>query len=434
MSLIDNPNFVSFLETYNKKPERVIFFVGAGLSQPLFSSWKNLLIDLIEKTCQKGKLFVDKKELLDKVNKGETLLDIADYCADALGGNEYREQLEKHFDKEFGYEDIPEAYKILLKLKFKSLITTNYDRIPEIGGKGNYSCYTNQNISEALIAIEKDKKIVIKIHGDILDQKSIILTQSDFSKVINDNPSVQNALKSFFSTSTICFVGFGLSDPHLQSILENLNTINKDQGIIHYALLSSKSKFEIISLEKKFGIRVIEYADDESHHEVIEFMNHLSGLETKKDEKLNYNSEDDLVSYIENKILTLGIQNFYIEYDPDILPFHKKYLTINYFSRARTEYEQQREILSILKFFDFKTNLIDSIKICPFIRSEPEIEYSKFSPILFSCYAEYEKANLFARKEINEEIVWKDLVFNQPFMIGNIHFRDRRVIFQYINF
>lgn len=431
MNFKESINFKYFKELYQDNPDRVIFFVGAGLSMPLFPSWASFLKQLVENTDSKGKLKFKKSELIEKIEKGSSFLEIADHCAEAIGKNDYREIIEQNFDKEFDINDIPNAYKKLLTLPFKSIITTNYDRIPEIGGQGKLSCYTNQNNSEALKAIEKGKKVVLKIHGDILNQESIVLTQEDFNNIIHNNNSVQNSLRSLFSTSTICFLGFGLSDPHFNLILDLLNTINKEQNIIHYAFLTSKSKFEIHSIEKKNGIRIIEYAASDSFHsEVEEFISILGDLEMSPKENHNINSEINLISLMENRFQSfLGIHSFSF-----YLNDAKKQLSINCFSRARTEFEQQKEILAIFKLFNFETNLLNEIKICSYIESEPNIEFIKFSPLVLVCTGKFNDSKSFAENLLSEFDFWKTLSFNQPFSIGNIHFTDRKINFPYLNF
>lgn len=431
MNYKDTKNFKDFLELYTNNPDRVIFFVGAGLSMPLFPSWAAFLKQLVIDTDSKGKLQFDKKELLDKIENGTNFLEIADYCAEAIGKGEYREIIEKNFDKEFKFEDIPEAYQTLMSLQFKSIITTNYDRIPEIGGRGNYSCYTNKNISESLKAIEKGKKIILKIHGDILNQESIILTETDFKSIIHNNPAVQNGLRSIFTTSTICFLGFGLSDPHFNLILDFLSSINNGQTIMHYAFLTSKTKFEINSIERKNGLRVIEYEPSNNQHpEVVDFLKQLKGIEIPVNPSTIIDTSEKLFAIVESKIQSnLGLQNYYIDYSTN-----DKQITLNYFTRASTEYEQQKEILSIYKLFDFETTLVENIKTCCFIQTEPNNEFVKSSPLILVSSGDYQKAKEFANKKLSEFEIWKSLKFNQPFMIGNIHFTDRKVNFPFMNF
>ena len=431
MNFKDSQNFKDFLALYTKQPKRVIFFIGAGLSMPLFPSWTDFLKQLVNITDTKGKLLFEKEELLGKLDSGLDFLEIADYCADAIGINEYRDLIEKNFNKEFNYTDIPNAYKTLLKLQFKSIITTNYDRIPEVGGQGNFSCYTNKNISESLKAIEQGRKIVLKIHGDILNQDSIILTQKDFKTVIHNNNAVQSGLRSIFSTCTICFLGFGLSDPHFTLILEFLNTIHNGQNIIHYTFLPSVSAFKIQSIEKNYGIRVIEYTPtNNSHPEVDEFINILKGGEDTIASPQMIVSKETLLSTIEERIYShLGIQSYYLGYNSD-----EKKITLNYFTRAGTLHEYQKEILSILKLFNFETSLIHNIKICIFIQKEPNINFTDFSPILLVCNGEYQPVKAFAVHTSKEIELWETLQFTAPQMIGNILFEDRVFPFPYISF
>lgn len=429
MEIVDQLNFRNFLELYIENPKRVIFFIGAGLSMPLFPSWAVFLKQLINNTEAKGKLDDNKEELINKIDYGQSFLEIADYCAEAIGKLEYREIIEKNFNKKFTFDDIPNAYQALLNLDCKSILTTNYDRIPEIGSRGTISCYTNRNISEASKAVEKGTKVIVKIHGDVLNQESIILTESDFKKLIHNNGSVQNALKTFFSSSTVCFLGFGFSDPHFNLILDFLSAINDGQTIVHYALLAAKSKFEIHSIEKK-GIRVIEYSPENNHAEIEDFLNRLNGVIPIVDQPVSIDNQEQLFSFLENKLQSvLGIQNYYLDYSSV-----SKMLTINYFIRANTQYELQKEIISIYKIFDFDCPLIANISICSFLYTEKDIEYINYCPLSLNVTSSYSAALKLSLKGLNELDFWKQLKFRQPYLIGSIHFTDRDVEFPYMNF
>ena len=149
MGIVKNPNFQSFVEEFKKTPERVVIFVGAGLSRPLFPSWTELLTDMINECHDLGKLKYDKEELLGHIESGKMFLDVAEICADSLGSTGYREFIESRFDKEITIEMIPESYKELLELPIKTVLTTNYDRIPEIGSQGSLRIYSNKQIPEA---------------------------------------------------------------------------------------------------------------------------------------------------------------------------------------------------------------------------------------------------------------------------------------------
>jgi hypothetical protein len=78
-----------------------------------------------------------------------------------------------------------------MDLSPKMIVTTNYDRLPEIAGKGRYRISTNNNAPEASRFFADNKNVVFKMHGDITDQSSIVLTTSNYQDIINSNKSTR---------------------------------------------------------------------------------------------------------------------------------------------------------------------------------------------------------------------------------------------------
>jgi hypothetical protein len=248
---------------------------------PLFPSWSTLLTRVVNELGALEKLSQEDHEfLLDELAKGNDYPDIANYCIDLLGTAAYRQLLEDFFSKEFDYEEIPPAYQQLLKLPQRAILTTNYDEIPERGGQGKWSCYTNQNVSEGLRAISKGEKVVLKIHGDIKHQESIVLTKADYDKIQYSSPAIRSALESIFTNYTICFVGFSLNDPHLNLLTSYLNTIHNGLVNNHFAFMTSKNEIKHKLKEKSFNINIIPYEPSEdAHPEVYDFLAALSPQE-----------------------------------------------------------------------------------------------------------------------------------------------------------
>ena len=112
--------FLELVNEYHQNPEKFVFFVGAGLSQPLFPSWKMLLKKFLN--CAKERdLTHDENELLKYIENGENYLDIADACVRAMGSTRYRDIMEETFDKDFSESDIPESYRCLMDLSPKMI-------------------------------------------------------------------------------------------------------------------------------------------------------------------------------------------------------------------------------------------------------------------------------------------------------------------------
>lgn len=277
MSLVkDHPNYLEFIKKFKESSEQFALFIGAGVSAPLFPLWPNVLKELVNKCADSGKLRYDREELLAEIDNGNYYLDIANVCAACLGGRDYREFLSERFDKDFEYEDIPPAYRTLLELNFQVIVTTNYDRIPEKGANG-IRVYDNMRVEEAFEALRQRRSFVMKIHGDILNQASIVFTYKEYEGVIFNNARLNQFLGQALLDKTALFMGFGFSDPHLHQVLSYLHTIDKNR--IHYALMPCSSDFLPDSLDERYGVKVIPYKKErDTHPEVLEFVTILSRI------------------------------------------------------------------------------------------------------------------------------------------------------------
>ncbi|MBL8196296.1 MAG: SIR2 family protein [Blastocatellia bacterium] len=421
MPIIENTNLQEFIELYKNSSDKIVFFIGAGLSMPLFPSWAKLLKDMVDTCYSNGKLMYEKNELMERIDKGEDYLEIADVCANALGTSGYRQILERYFDKEFTIDIIPKAYKNIFNLPVRTLITTNYDRIPEIGGGGSYRSFTNKQIPEALRAIEENKKVVIKLHGDILSQESIILTLEDFNKIIHRSSTAANFLKSIFSIRRVLFLGFSLDDPHLDLILSSIKTANEGINVIHYALLPIQSRFKIDSLEKKYPIKILSYTPlNNSHPEVEEFVRRLSISEADPVQEtiLSIDNIEDIILMLKNGLVTLnGYRSFFVDYDEGVA---RVYISVA--ARGRTEFEFQKELLAIVNHFSFLTTKITDIYINFYLPTAPNKDFESFYPISSTCILSYDAARKFSKREIDERTLWSGIVFYAPSMVGTSSF------------
>lgn len=323
MPINTQSTFLELVTSYNKDPDRFVFFVGSGLSQPLFPSWKSLLNILLE-AAKDNHLILSENEIAELIEKGESYLDIADTLVDSIGPTRYRDIMESVFDKDFSEHEIPEAYQTLMNLSPKIIITTNYDRIPDIAGKGKYRIITNKNAPEASRFFSDNKSTVFKLHGDIIDQSSIVLTTSDYRKIIHSNQSTRLLMNSLLSTKILIFVGFSLSDPHIDNILNNIMAINNGLPLSHYVLLNEQSKFKITSFERKYGVKVIAYSpSNDSHPEVSNFLRNLDSGMNISSEKVRDNkytvidSPELLIEYLktltEKTLIKASVSLFYYE-------------------------------------------------------------------------------------------------------------------------
>ncbi len=275
-SVSSNPYLKDLLSQYQNNPDGIVFFVGAGLSIPLFPSWTKLLNEMIDLCQSTGKIFAkDSREFKKFIKKGESFLYIASQCAKHLGDAEYYRFLKEKIGVDIDFNVIPDKYKKLIALKPKVMVTTNYDKIPEHLNNTDFHfeiCH-NQTISNVEHFIKQNSPFMLKLHGDINDPKTIVFTREDYDKIIYNSPEVRKSLESLLKTKTFVFLGFSFADPHIDDVFKLLQAISQNRTSPHYVLAPEMNSLKRKEKEDAFGIRIITYAHSSNEHlEVSEFI------------------------------------------------------------------------------------------------------------------------------------------------------------------
>ena len=289
--LRDLPNLDDLVATFRVRPDGFAFFVGAGLAAPVFPLWDEVLSSLIKKCDQKKVLSsTDRDELMESLNQKKDFLDIAATCVSALEKHDYRAFIEEQFDRDVDVGKLL-AYQELFRLRPNTIVTTNFDQIPErlnglsfsldgasaLSAGRYYRVFTNQNVPEANNAWKGGKPIVFKMHGCVTDHDSIVFTRSDFRRAIYHGP-VNGFLDAIFRSRTVIFLGFSFSDPHIDSILGFLQEVNSGLGSPHYVLTHDLTNIKRHTLERNYGVSVINYSSSPGHPQVIELIRLLREL------------------------------------------------------------------------------------------------------------------------------------------------------------
>lgn len=430
MSINANTTYLELLDDYHKNPNKFVFFIGTGLSQPLFPTWDKLLINFIEIAKDAG-LQYNTDELHEYIKKGENYLDIAEICINAMGDNKYRDLMEKIFDIDLTIEIVPIAYKELFALAPKVIVTTNYDRIPDIAGAGLYRPFTNKTSTECSRAILGDKKVIYKLHGDISDQSSIVLKNTDYQNIVHSNSNTRQLLSSLMNSRVFIFIGFSLSDPHIGLVLESLKNINSNIPISHYIFINEPSAFKIASYENKYGIKIIQYTPtDNTHPEVIEFIKALSNktedviqIEASSQHKVNLNTNESIRQYVFSELSKL-----YPDSSLSIF-INNNDLFIALTPVGETKVEIQKEILSIIKLFRLECKIVNNIIVRFYANTPPSIDFDQTQLLLLELIVEFKFANQYAIKHITLSTLWSNVVFKSPASLSDIFLESQIVTF-----
>lgn len=220
---------------------RVVIFLGSGFSKaavPTLPTWATLLEDLASKLPT-----ATSKNLVSKLIRQGRLLDAAELITSGVNPPDMNALLRDKF--QLRPPPFHEIYNDLLQIDPKTIITTNYDELIEknfdhfSGGSSSHSIRT-QTSKSLLADLRSPVRNIVKLHGCITEIENIVLDRRSYFKAQADNTGFFSIIGSLMTVNTVLFLGYSMSDPDIQLILENTNMSSSSTNP-HYALVQ---KFE----------------------------------------------------------------------------------------------------------------------------------------------------------------------------------------------
>jgi hypothetical protein len=243
---------------------RCIVFLGAGASAGCFNrenpprkppTWKELLEEIKKIAIDKGTIPV-----VDALIKKDKFLDAAEVLFGSINTADFTELMRDIMAKP-KYQP-SDFHKHVLNLDPKIVVTTNYDDI--------YDNYCKTGVDQGLYNVCKyyethlvsdlrsSVRQIIKAHGCITNPSEIVLTRSQYFRARQNYPNFYKVLDALFLTNTLLFLGYSISDPDIQLVLENSNITYKSHP--HYALVEEGMEISIKKAYKEtFNIDFIEF-------------------------------------------------------------------------------------------------------------------------------------------------------------------------------
>ena len=250
----------------NLREGRCVLFCGSGLSAwARLPTWKAMLELIIEHL---GEEIPDSPEIdeLRKLLAAGKLLEVADHCKEALGQQYYTILSEKLRGVD---EDIPEPHRVITQIPFSAIVTTNYDKLLERAFAAVSSwpkTPTNSDVETLGPLLFDGGFFILKAHGDIDHEDTIVFTSRDYQKIIHANPAFNAVFSALLLTKAILFVGYSLGDPDFRLLLDQQLTHFGGHVPDRYALMSGVGKVERDVLWRSARIRVLPYAEGEHQH------------------------------------------------------------------------------------------------------------------------------------------------------------------------
>jgi hypothetical protein len=267
--------------------EEAIGFVGAGASAGLWPLWDEFL---------KG--FVDYSQKLGKITEGEAAyfksdaslnpLETAQQLRNKIGDHYYFEYLQETF------KDKPSpqtggaftlTHKALLQLPIHNYLTLNYDAgltnaRAKLYPKATTSYFFWDQEEARRIRERGYKRLVLHAHGRHDRVDSLILTLNDYRKAY-DNRAFVRLLNEIFNYERLIFIGFGLTDPYIKQLFNNISKDSTTTPLRHIAFVGlDDSEIKVAHLHRErvemiYGARVLFYPTENFHQALTDWLQML---------------------------------------------------------------------------------------------------------------------------------------------------------------
>lgn len=244
--MISKEDFINAIIA-SKQENGISAFVGAGLcSDAQMPDWLHLL-----KPCA--------EELGIFIDENTDLFKFAQYYANSFGYNKLRKLINKTLNT---YQHDSTLVSSILNVGFKSIWTTNYDKIIE-NNIIKLKALSNTIFDEKDLAnISWQNRInIFKLNGDISNLNNIVITQNDIDNYQNNHGLFLTFLKRELVTNTFIFIGYSFNDHIVLSALAEINQYLGESSNTHYTIMKNKHtdefKMFIEDLEKRYHIKTV---------------------------------------------------------------------------------------------------------------------------------------------------------------------------------
>lgn len=244
--------------------EEVVLWAGAGMSLGAGYPSGQKLTEILY-----GSLSASEKEL---INSSLPLPDFAEEFYRIKGDNKnvMIRLLQATFNSTTPIS--PTVHNKLATIPhFKTIITTNYDKLFENAyGNDAQLLFKSEHISY----LEKDKTHVFKVHGDLSDPESVVLTKSDYENFFKNDVQyglLWSEIKQIIAKNSIVFVGYNLEDPNVSVIFTKVTELLKAHRRECFLVSPNLPQHKINDLIKK-GIHYINTTGEELFDQLLDYL------------------------------------------------------------------------------------------------------------------------------------------------------------------
>ncbi|HRX57732.1 MAG TPA: SIR2 family protein [Eubacteriales bacterium] len=249
----------------------IIPFVGAGLSAGVSPLWSSMLIDIaaeFDDLCYSDG--AHRKNVKEFIEQGD-FEGAATYLSEIMGEIAFVKQVKERIGtSKIAWARVDKGCRLLPRLFKGGVVTINLDHVVEFVYESEEAAFSEIIIPRSekdLTYIDrlcrKNSHVLLKLHGDICKQETLILT----SKEYEDNYGgigYRQILDMLFLTGSFLFLGCSLMQDRLIKVITQLAKEQPNREFYNFAILEAPAKEEFTFAERlkelsNIGISVIWY-------------------------------------------------------------------------------------------------------------------------------------------------------------------------------
>ena len=200
------------------RSKNALLFVGAGVSMNLGTpSWAELTAHMA------ARLGIDPDEFA-RLGDNRTLAEYYALETGSIGPLRSWMDVEWHRDAAEKVRG-SDVHRLIVELGFPVIYTTNYDRYLELAHEAHGAAFTKvANLGE-LAAAAPGVTQIVKFHGDLEDDGSVVLTESShFERLPLESP-LDLKLRADLLGRVALFVGYSVSDVGVRYLIYRLHKL-----------------------------------------------------------------------------------------------------------------------------------------------------------------------------------------------------------------
>jgi len=142
-------------------------------------------------------------------------------------------------------------HRRLARLGIRTWLTTNFDDLLEQTLRDSGERFAKVVRDHDLPYASADRLTLIKLHGDSAQPETIVITRQDYNTYARRFPRVKEKLSGLLVDKTFLFVGYSISDPDFNQILDEVAFDLQQHQRMAYAVLFDADAFTIDDLRAR---------------------------------------------------------------------------------------------------------------------------------------------------------------------------------------